>query len=137
LDAEALRLCQGTSSEILATEAGRKAQIVLNAGAHASLPPRSFTFDQHRLESFRSAVDSGGQAGRPGANDDEVIEGLFSFHAKTDFFCDLERGRLNQRGPIRKDHHGQLIFTGMGRLEERTRFGILLNVEPLVWDLVL
>src|SRR6185503_9980262 len=84
-DAEALRLRQGTSSEILAAETSRKAQIILNSGTHTGLSTGCFPFDQHGLEPFRSTVDGSGQAGRPSADDDEIIERLFGLHAKADF----------------------------------------------------
>src|SRR2546422_639523 len=73
-DAETLGLYHSPASQIAATEADGKSQIVLDAGTHSRLPARSLLFNHHRVQAFGGGIDSRGEPGRPSPDDSQVIE---------------------------------------------------------------
>ena len=59
----------GAAAQVGAGDAGRKSEIVLDAGAGAGLAARGLRLDHHGSEAFAGAVDGGGRARRAGAHD--------------------------------------------------------------------
>ena len=51
-----------------------KAEVVLDPRTLAGLAAGRGAFDEHRAQSLGGAVDGGGQAGGPAADDDQVVE---------------------------------------------------------------
>ena len=70
--AEPLRLDRGPRREVLARDAVREADVVLDPRAGAGLPADGDRVERHGVEPLGRAVDRGGEAGRSGADDDEV-----------------------------------------------------------------
>ena len=74
LDAELLRLVVGARHQRHARNAGRKAEIVLDARRRAGLSAEGAAVEHDRRQPFRRRIDGGGQPGRSGADDGDVIE---------------------------------------------------------------
>src|SRR4029434_4158778 len=72
LSAELLRLRVGAPREVLTRDAHRKTEVVLDLGARARLAARRARLQDQNVESLRRAVHGGGEAGGPGADDDQV-----------------------------------------------------------------
>src|ERR1700757_1104155 len=65
-----LQLC--TVSELTAADAGREAKKVLDQRRRSGLSARRVAFQDHRLKSFGSGVNSGRETGWARANDGEI-----------------------------------------------------------------
>ena len=82
---------------------------------------------------FGRRIDRGGEAGRPGTDDRDVVEAIGidrPHHA--DAAGKLELARIAQQLPARAQHDRQLAGIDMEALDQRLRLGILLRVDPLV-----
>ncbi len=73
LGAEALRLATGETGQLGAADPVHEAEEVLDQGGVRRLPAGHVVLDDQDVEPVRRRVDGGGQAGRPGADDDEVV----------------------------------------------------------------
>ena len=72
LGAELPRLLVGTEGELVAGDAGGEAEVVVDHGALAGLAAEGLTLEHHGAEALGRAVDGGGEAGRPGADDEQI-----------------------------------------------------------------
>src|SRR5881397_1028062 len=95
-DAETLSLYHSAASQIAATEADRKSQIILDTGTHSRLPARSFLLNHHGVQAFGGAIHSSGKPRRPSAYDSQVIKIGLRAHPKTDFFSHFRRHALEK-----------------------------------------
>ena len=73
-DAELLRLVVGARHQRHARDAGRKAEIVLDARRGAGLATEGPAIEHDRRQAFRCRIDRRRQPGRPGADDRDVVE---------------------------------------------------------------
>ena len=73
LGAEPARLLQRALAELVARDAGREAEIVLDPRRRAGLAAGRLALDHDRAQALRGAVHGGGEAGRPAADDDRVV----------------------------------------------------------------
>ena len=73
LRAQPARLLQRAAGELVARDAAGKAEVVLDARRGPRLAARRLALDDQRAQPLRRAVDRGGQAGRPAADDDRVV----------------------------------------------------------------
>ena len=78
LGAEPPRLLQRAARELVARDAGREAEVVLDPGRGAGLAARRLALDDERAQTLRGAVDGGGEPGRAGADHDHVVLGRFA-----------------------------------------------------------
>ena len=76
--AELLRLHLRPAGEGLAGDAGREAEIVLDLGAGARLTAGRDALDDDRARPFGGGVDGGGEPGRAGTDDGDVVDALGS-----------------------------------------------------------
>ena len=83
LGAEPARLLQRAARELVAGDARREAEVVLDPRRGAGLAARRLALDHDRAQPLRRAVHGGREPGRPGADDHGVV---------------LGRGRLGARG---------------------------------------
>ena len=72
---------------------GGEAQVVLDPRRRAGLPARRLALDHDRPQALRRAVDGGGQAGRPCADDDRVVVGGLRLGAKPEQLGDPAKPR--------------------------------------------
>ena len=73
LCAEALRLLERAGRELVAGDAVREAEVVLDPGRRAGLATWRLALDHEHAQPFRGAVDGGCQPGGPAAHDDDVV----------------------------------------------------------------
>src|SRR5262249_62393097 len=100
-----LSLYYGTAGQIAATEADRKSQVVLDAGAHSRLPAWSFLLDHHGVQAFGSAIHSSGKPRRPSAYDRQIIKIGLRARPQTDFLSHFRRHTLDEACSIGKQHY--------------------------------
>src|SRR5262249_59789517 len=74
LDPEFLRLVVCTCHQGHAADAGRKAQIVLDARGSPGLAAECTAVEDEHRQPFRAGIDGGGEARGPRTHDDDVIE---------------------------------------------------------------
>ncbi len=73
LRAEAARLLQRAARQLVARHAGGEAEVVLDPRRGPSLTAGRLALDDDGAKALRGAVDRGGQAGGPGADDHRVV----------------------------------------------------------------
>ena len=132
LGSELLRLHERAAGERLAGDAGRKAEVVLDARARARLSAKRPAIEHDDAQAFRGGVDGGGQARRSGTDDNDVIE----FFARSDvehaqtapegFF-----GRVEQHGVVGADDQ-DLACRGAVLLEQRRPGIVVLGVDDVM-----
>ena len=66
------RLRHRPARQLAARDAGREAEVVLDAAGRAGLASERRALDHERVETFRGAVDGGRQARGPAADDEQV-----------------------------------------------------------------
>src|SRR2546430_3267688 len=81
-------------SQIAASEAGRKAEVILDARTEASLAAGSFAFDDDGAQTFTGAVDRGGESRGTAAHDGEVIEISLGARTQANLVGDGRKRRL-------------------------------------------
>src|SRR4029079_3494414 len=70
------RLVQRLAREVVARDAGREAQVVLDTGRGARLAARPLRLDGDDTKSLRGAVDGRCEPGGAGPDDDDVVLGV-------------------------------------------------------------
>ena len=70
--AELSRLGHRAAGQLGAADARREAEVVLDPPRRARLAAEGGALDDQRLEALGGAVDGGAEAGRPGADDEQV-----------------------------------------------------------------
>ena len=136
IGAEALGLGGRAAGQILAGEAGREAEVVLDAGAHAGLTAGGMALDDGSAQPFRCAVDGRGQAGWSTADDDQVVDRDIERAAQAGLLGDgLERRVLEDRA-VAEEQDRELARARAGQVEQLLGGGVGRDVEPLERDLV-
>ena len=74
LGAEFLRLIVGARHQRHAGDSGRKAEIVFDPRRCAGLAAECAAIEDQDGQSFRRRIDGRGEAGRPGADDGDVVD---------------------------------------------------------------
>src|SRR5262249_3884924 len=95
--AETASLCDGAASEIGAAKAGRKAEIIFDARAHAGLTARSFALDHDRGKSFGRSVNGSREPRGSAAYDEEIIERCSCVGTQTEFCGKVGLRRIGKR----------------------------------------
>ena len=130
--AEPLRLCQGAAREFTAADAGREAEIVLDPRAGAGLAARRMAIDEQRAQTFRRAVHRRREAGRPGADDDQIVDVVGGCQRPAKALGDLPRLRIAEERTILEEQERQALGAHRRRVEQRARLGIALDVDPVI-----
>ena len=73
LGAEPQRLLARLGREVVARDAAREAEVVLDARRGAGLAPGRLALDEQRAQALRGAVDRGRETGRAAADDHDVV----------------------------------------------------------------
>ena len=118
LGSEAAGLRRRAPREIGAAEAGGEAQVVLDARALARLPAGRVALDEQGPQALGRPVDGGRQAGRPAAEDHEVVEGEIGVRVEADARGDVALGRLHERLAVLEDEHRQARVVEPGGIDE-------------------
>src|SRR5262245_48873590 len=83
LDAETPGLRDRPARQVVAAEARRKAEVVLDTRAQSRLASRRLAFHDHRAEPLRGAINARRQTGRPAADNYQVEETRLGARAQT------------------------------------------------------
>ena len=133
LDPELLCLIVGACHQGEAGDAGGKAQIVLDPGGSTGLAAERAAVEHQDGEPFRSGIDRGRKAGRPGAHDHHVIEPLGIDRAhQPDAARELVLAGIVQQLSARAQHDRQLAGIDMEAFDQRLCLRIGLRIEPLM-----
>ncbi len=100
------------------------------------MPTWPFSLDQQRAEPFRSPVDGRRQAGRPSANDHQIVERHLRPGPQPDLGREFLGGGLGEMRSIREDNDWERGGVSLRQLGHALRLGALLDVEPLIGVLV-
>ncbi len=130
LGAELLGLGVGAIRELLPGDAEREAQVVLDARARAGLPAGGAGVEHQHVEAFRGAVDRGGQAGGPGADDDDVahvpdVDG----DVETQTVGDALVVGVAQHGVTATDEHRHLVGRDVETVEQGLHVAVAVEIE--------
>src|SRR5262249_29419660 len=130
LRAESASLCRGAAREVLAGDARRKSEVVLDLRARPRLSAGSALLDDERVQPLGSAVDRGRQPGGAAADDDDVVERLLRARLKPDLRGELLIGRRDEARAVGKEDHGQTIRVARGP-DQLVGRRVLIYVDPL------
>ena len=133
LGSELLRLIVGTGHERHAADAGRKAEIVLDAGGSAGLATEGAAVEHQDREPFGGGIDGSGQSGRAGPHDGDVIDLVRVDRAhETDAAGEFDLARVMQKLPARAHDNRQSGGIEMELLDQRAGLFVRLGVEALM-----
>ena len=129
LGAEDPRLLVGALGQPAAADAARKAEVVADQRARGRLPADPAVVDDQRPEALRGAVDRRREAGRPGADDDDVELAPLGVDRGAGGARQLQLGRVGENGAVREDDQGQRLSVArfrdqrapVGRVGEQER----------------
>src|SRR5260221_12571223 len=96
LGAKTLRLRHGTTRQLSPAHSCRKAQVVLDTRTRSRLTARSLLLHKQGAQSLRGTIDSRSKPCWAGADDDQVVKGLFCVWFEVDLLGNLEFGRVHQ-----------------------------------------
>ncbi len=132
--AELARLHGRPDGEVGARDAGREAEVVLDAARRARLPTRADLVDDERREAFAGAVDRRREPRRPGPDDDEVEAFVGGgFGADADRAGEREVRRVVEdglRSPEDDRPVDPLLRQAVGGEGGGGLVGVVLEVEP-------
>jgi hypothetical protein len=139
LRSEAPGLSDGPARQVVAAQAGRKAQIVFDPRTESGLTARSFAFHDHCFKTLRSAVHARSQP-RGSAPDNHQIEEVgIGTGSQTEPIGELALCGVNQGRAVREDHDRKLAkrfavgCDGSGGLRIALR---VFDVQPLIGNVI-
>jgi hypothetical protein len=132
LDPELLRLGMGARHQGHAADSSWEAKIVLDAGGGAGLAPERAAVEHQHGQPFRGGINRRRKSGRPRPHDRDVVDavGIDRPH-HADAARQLVLSGIAQQLAIRAEHDRQLAGIDMEALDQRSRLGISVGVEPL------
>ncbi len=99
LGTEFLRLRDRATGQLLSGDTGWKAKIIFDLRTRSCLSSRRFGFNHERIQAFRGSLNRGRQAGRPGANDNNVThQGVIDVRIETQAIRQLLRSGVAEDG---------------------------------------
>ena len=136
LGAEALRLLQRPPRQLVAGDAGREPEVVLDPRRRARLPARRLALDHDRAQSLGGAVHRRREAGRPSSDDHRVVRGVLGLGLELEELRDAAQRRRADGLPARSDTQGGVVLAGRERPAPfRLRIGVVRR-DPCVGELV-
>src|SRR5581483_5148243 len=135
LGAEAPRLLEGAARELVARDAARESEIVLDARRRPGLSARRLALDDDRAQAFRRAVHGGGEARRAAADDRDVVLALAGAGRESEANGELAHAGPRDDRAVRQPEHreirirGKRPFPSVGELRR-------IRQQPLERDLV-
>ena len=129
------RLLERAARKLIARDAGREPEIVLDAGRRSGLTPGRLALDHDRAEALRRAVHSRRQAGGAGADDHRVVLGCSRLCFEAEQLRDPTRLWPHDRFPVDDADHGAVAFRRQGPAPLLDR-ALLVGLKPGERDLV-
>jgi hypothetical protein len=133
LSAELEGLRVGARRELLARDARREAQVVLDPGAQPGLAARRVELEHEDIESFGRAVDGGRESGRPGADDHDVphLRGV-DRRVETETVGELLVARIAEHRLTAADHDRHIGDGNPESVEEGLDVRFAIEVDEVV-----
>ena len=104
-----------------AADALREAGIVVDPVGRAGLAAEGAPLDHERVHPFPGRVDRRRQAGRPTAEDQDVVDGPLRVELEAELPGQLRVGRLEQVAAVGEDDRGRSVQVGSSRRTVATR----------------
>ena len=135
LCAEPPRLLERAARQLIARDAGREPEVVLDAGRRSGLTAGRLALDHDRAEALRRAVHRCRQAGGTGADDHRVVLGCGRLCVEAEQLRDPTQLRFHDRFPVDDADHGAVVLRrkAPAPLLDRLR---LVGLKPGERDLV-
>ena len=116
-----------------ASDAGRKAEIIFDAGGGAGLAAEAAAVEHDSGQPFGRGIHRGGKPGGPGADHGNVIDAVWINRAdQPDAACQFVLGWITQQLPAGAEHDRQLPGIDMETLDQGLGFGVDVGVEQLL-----
>jgi hypothetical protein len=94
--------------EVGAAQPLGEAQVVLDGGALAGLPSRGLALDDDGAQALGGRVHGSGQAGRPAADDADIVQGLLGRGVQAEGAGQLQRGRGGEGVAVGDEHEREV-----------------------------
>ena len=135
LGAEPPRLLQRAARELVAREALREAEVVLDARRGAGLAAGRLALDDERAEPLGGPVDGGGEPGGAGTDHDDVVLGTRRLRGQAEQLGDPAKRRPDDRLPA--DHLDRGLIVARRQRSSPLLLGSRrAGCEPPIRDLV-
>ena len=125
------------SASSAAGDAGREAEVVLDAHAPSGLAARPDAFQHDRIQPLGGAVDRRGQPRRPGPDHDQVVRRLLQRAADAQGIAKLAVRGIAEDQLVAPGDHGGVVLAHAEPLQQLLHLRIGLEVEPRKWHPVL
>ena len=130
LDPELLRLAERAAHQRHAGNAGREAEVILDPRRGAGLAAERAAIDGEHRQPFGAGVDGGREPGRPGADDDDVVEPVGVDRAdQADAARDLVLARIAQQIAVGTEHDRKLFGRDLEALDQGLRAAVRGGIE--------
>ena len=130
LDSELVRLVVGARHQRHAADAGRKAEIILDACRCAGLTAERAAIQHQHGQSLRRRVNRSGKAGRSRADDGDIVKVLRIDRAdQSDAARQLVLARIAQHLSARTDHDRQLPRIDVETVDQRLGLQVGFGIE--------
>ena len=127
---ELVGLNNGALRQLGSGDAGREAQIVLDAHAAAGLTPGPGPLQHHRVQALRGAVNRRGEARWPRADHDKIVHDRLQRPAESQCLRELPVRGVTQEQLVAPGDHGRVGFAHPETLEELSHLRFSLGVQP-------
>ena len=134
--AQAFCLSRRSASKVGPADPLWKAKIIFDARARTCLSADAFLLDHDAAQALGSCIYGTGQPGRASANDDQIIKGLHGLGCETRLAGQTTRIRIHQGFSIREENNRQAVSCIGKRLDHSESFQIILDIQPLIRNLV-
>src|SRR5580704_15776161 len=139
LHAESLSLHNRAPRQITSAQPARKAQIILDSRAHSGLSTGRLALNQDGGQSFRRAIDRGGQSCGTSAKYREIVEVGLRARSQANLLGNFGGCSLQQPRSVRKQDHGQtsgFFSQGLQQLLDLRIAGGDLDIDPLIRNMI-
>ena len=135
LGAEPTRLLQRSTRELVAGDARRESEVVLDPGRRPGLAAWSLPLDDDRPQSLRCSVHRRGKTPRAGAHDDRVVLGCERLRLESQQLRDPSKLGLHHRFSADDADRRKVVVAGDGAAPVLGHVRVV-RFEPLERDLV-
>ena len=126
------RLEDGALSQLASRDPCREPKVVLDPRRRAGLSAERDRVDRLRVESFRGAVERGGEASWSTADDDQVAHRRrLTMRTETEHRCELRIGGVAEHASA-ADHDRRLCLRDPDGPQQRVGFLVVLEVHPVI-----
>ncbi len=132
LDTESLGLATQTVSEVAAGDTVRKAREVVDLVGDSDRAAHCARLDDERGDSLARGIDRRGQSGDATTDNDERVEAMLGFGAKSEFGCQIGIAGFDQSAAIVEDENRNDELSVVDPLDLGPTGGVIVHVGELV-----